>query len=286
MVRDLSSGAEVEVAPASETPRRPTMKASVLAWEATISGVASVRVKVGVDAPVTLAGAFDHAKEPRASADLVVFTGFAQPGDLSDADVYAFDPATKTVTVVASGPGQQRWADVSATHVAWSDFAEDPDGRLDENDTDVCDVVLRDRATGVDKPLPRVGKQGYPQLGSDGFVVFLDWPAVHPEPKLQAYGLRAWEHAKGSDALVADVQHDAATGSTHLRPSTLSGAVVWVGKDAGTGALSLFTSPLGSPSAAVVPGASGGLFAPVLTPSHVVLASGAATAPTLQIVAR
>lgn len=288
VLADGTSGTEEVVAPASDQPRRPALSGSTYAWEVVSGGVARVRARQQTGAVVEAAGAFHHAREPRVADGVLVFTAFAGADDLSDSDVYSLDLATSAVTLIAGGPGQQRWPDVSVTHVAWSDFSEDPDGRLDGNDTDVCDVVVASRAAlGAPSRLSREGKQAFPQLDGAS-VVFLDWPAVHPEPKLQHFGLRVWQHAAPApqlDQLVADVSHDAAAGETHVRPAVLDGVVAWVGRDS-TGASRVFTSSTSTPSPSAVSGFSSAAFAPTLTATHVLAATGSSSAPTLSVVAR
>lgn len=286
-LRDLATGADALVAPVGEAPRRPSIKAGVLVWEATIGGTPSVRVAASGGAPVTLTGGFDHAGEGRAGPGVVVFTGWLTAVDKADTDVFLYDVGTGTVVTIATGPAQQRWPDVSATHVAWSDFEEDADKVLSVDENDVCDVVLYDRATQQATKHVAEGKQGYPQLGSDGNVVYLHWPSVHPEPKNQAYGIRAWPFAKPGavDVSIADVQHfqPSVAASEYSRPSTAGGVVTWIGTPMLGGPDALFRSPIDAAAATVVPGApQGSLFTPVLAGKSIVLASSAA--PKLVVV--
>src|SRR5262249_55681428 len=140
-LRDLTTGAESPLAPASEQPRRPAIAGSVIAWEATEGGKRVVRVMAWGNV-VTIPGPFDHAGEPRATDGEVVMTGWATPDDAGDTDIYLFAPGDAEAVAIAKGPGQQRFPDISATHIAFADFSEDPDGRFDQNGTDLADIVL------------------------------------------------------------------------------------------------------------------------------------------------
>ncbi len=139
---------------------------------------------------VTVGGDFDHAGEPRVAVDAVVFTGWRDVDDHGDTDVFLFKPSTGEVTVIAGGPAQQRFADVSATHIAWTDFAEDPDGFFGDDSNDMADVVVLARETNEQTTRKQSGKQAFPLLGAAGKVAYLDWGLVHPEPKFSAYGIR------------------------------------------------------------------------------------------------
>src|SRR5262245_7659615 len=126
-IRDLASGVESTLAPASESPRRPTIGGDVVAWEAKDGTRAVVRVRVN-GTTTTMTGAFDHAGEPRATADAVVFTAWRGVDTLADTDVLSYEVASTRTEVVFGGAGQQRFADVSRGYVAAADFSEDPDG--------------------------------------------------------------------------------------------------------------------------------------------------------------
>lgn len=226
-LRDLSSGQEELLAPESEAARRPGIAGNVIAWEATIAGVSSIRVRFAGNV-TTLSGAFDHAAEPRVAADGVVFTGFSASSATSDTEIFLYQPSGSGLTAITSSPGQQRWADISLTHIAWADFSEDPDGTFDDNATDVADIVLFDRKTQLLTLHPREGKEGYPVLTGDA-VAFLHWPAFHPEPKDSAYELSLWPAAKGGpDVHLADVYQWDGPGGRHARPSGRDGVVAWV----------------------------------------------------------
>jgi hypothetical protein len=239
-LRDLATGHEDTLAPASEAPRRPAIHGVVVAWEATSAGASVVRFVADGAPAVTVDGDFDHAGEPRAADDAVVFTAFATPDDQGDTDVMLVDVGSGAVSLVGGGVGQQRFADVSATHVAYTDFAEDPDGRFDGDGTDLADVVVVERATGHVTRRAKPGKQAFPMLGANGALAYLDWSSVHPEPKFQAYDIEvaSIDAAPAADALLAHVQ----TVGAYVRP-TASGALVdWIAQD-DTGASALLRRP-------------------------------------------
>ncbi|MFT3767526.1 MAG: hypothetical protein QM820_18890 [Minicystis sp.] len=189
-LRDLAGGSESVLAKVDEAPRRPAIVGDLVAWEGVIDGKVSVRVR-GPHGTVTVPGSFDHAGEPRVAADSVVFTGWHDADDHGDTDVYLFTPSTGEVTAIATGPAQQRFPDVSATHIAWTDFTEDPDGALGDDSTDAADIVVLARATSEQTTRKHEGKQAFPMLGADGHLAYLDWGLVHPEPKFSAYEIPA-----------------------------------------------------------------------------------------------
>jgi hypothetical protein len=229
---DLTSGAEAVVAPASESPRRPTVLGDTIAWEAQIGGRRVVRVHAA-GATFTAAGAFDHAGEPRAVTDAVVFTAWTGADDTSDTDVHLLDVATRQSRAVVGGAGQQRFADVSSSTIAVTDFSEDPDGTFNDNETDLADIVLFDRATGALTHRARSGKQAFPMLASATRLGYLDWAEVHPEPKLSAYTLRVGDiqGAVTGDVTLSDVTNQT---TQYVLPSGRDGIIAWVDNTLGT----------------------------------------------------
>jgi hypothetical protein len=227
ILRDLRTGVESSLAQADESPRRPTIAGSLIAWEATIDGHSAVRVRYS-DKTTTLAGAFDHAGEPRATSDAVVFTAWTSADEQGDTDVWLYLPGSGELTAIVTGAGQQRFADVSPTHVAVSDFSEDPDGRYDGSG-DLADIVLYDRVTRASTSRPLAGKQAFPMLGDNGLLAYLHWELseVHPEPKLAGYHLKV-------GALAADGSADrelakvVAQAPPYIRPAMSQGVVEWV----------------------------------------------------------
>jgi hypothetical protein len=253
-LRDLATGAEAVLEGAASKPRRPAARGGWMTWEATLSGVDVVRVAADKEIQ-TLEGPFDHAGEPRVSGDAIVFTGWLGPDSTADTDVFLFETATGAIKKVGEGPGQQRFADVSATHVAWADFAEDPDGTFNESGIDAADIVVFTRESSAITPRKRPGKQAFPLLGATGKLVYLDWGEVHPEPKFSEYDLRIG--ALG--ALVeADVTVDhVITQQPYVRPAALGGFLEWVRWPSG-GSAELLRRPADlSKPAASLPGLGG-----------------------------
>lgn len=234
-VRDLATGAEETVAAASERPRRPALGGGTLTWEAGPAGGSAVFVRaLGAAAEnVQIASnRFALAGEPRAARGVVVFTAWASPDVRSDSDVWLYELSSRSLTRLTDGPAQQRFADVSDTHVAWTDFSEDPDGRFDENDADVADVVVHDRATGRSTTRALPGKQAFPILASGSILAYLDWAAIHPEPKLTLFGIRAG--ALGGDPRADRDVAVVRSQSAAVRPAGRAGVVEWVDNPAGT----------------------------------------------------
>lgn len=263
-VRNLASGDDRELEPAASKPRRPTLSGDVLAWEIGDDTTSQVRVRYQGNTK-TLSGNFVHAGEPRATDDAVVFTGFLGPNAIDDTDVYLYDVHADTLSAVAAGPGQQRFADVSPTHVAVTDFSEDARGYFDPFDS-VADVLVIDRQSGAATPRKRPGKQAFPLLGSDGALIYLDWGAVHPEPKFSEFGLRAGVLDGPLDADY-DVKPNAAihTDPAYVRPSLHGQHVDFVDTQAGVVGLYRFTLGRAEPPVATPIAGSPQLFGPVAT---------------------
>lgn len=264
---DLKFRTETMLASANEMPRRPTLSGPVTAWEATEAGRSVVRVRMH-DSTITIAGSFDHAGEPKATSDAVVFTGWLDAAADGDTDVFVWTVAGARTELALGGAGQQRFADISPSYVAVSDFSEDPAGHYTGDGTSLADVVLVDRTTGklVRRQLP--GKQAFPMLGSSDSLVYLEWTEVHPVPKLQDYTIRAVPIATPS-ADAREIAH--VTSLDAVRPTANAGHVEWVSRYSTT---MLFQAPLDG-SGPVVPVALPGIavaHAPVSTPRFTVLA--------------
>ena len=283
LLRDLKTGGEQQIAAASESPRRPSLAGAVLAWEADVAGKSVIRVRSG-GAVETVAGGFDHAREPKATSDAVVLTGFSGPANTSDSDVFLYDIAGKSIAKLSTLKGQQRFADVSATHVAWSDFSEDPSGIYSGDGTSLADVVLYERSSKKAQTIKLSGKQAFPMLAVTGRVGFLDWLAVHPVPKLQDYRILSLPlgDLTAKPAQVASVQSEAA-----VRPSANDNRVEWVVRWGGQS--TLHRAPLdGSAAPTIVPlGGVAEVHAPAGTSTLSVVATRAKpnAMPTLQAVA-
>lgn len=258
-LRDLASGDESVLSPSAESPRRPAIAGDLVAWEAIIDGRPSVRVR-GPKGTKTIPGAFDHAGEPRAAGDAVVFTGWLDADDHGDTDVFLYTPSTGEVVAVAAGPAQQRFADVSPTHVAWSDFAEDPDGAFGDDGDDAADVVVLDRATDQRTTRERPGKQAFPMLGAAGKIAYLDWGLVHPEPKFSEYDVRLGPIA-GDGADDAEAAH-VLTQILYVRPVVRAGRLSWVTTENGQGALMQRAVDLATPAETVNLFMDGAVFGP------------------------
>lgn len=283
-VRDLSTGNEIVLAPASESPRRPTIAGDVIAWEAKENGRAVVRVHGG-GATFTPAGAFDHAGEPRAAVDAVAFTAWSGADALSDTDVMVVDVASRTVRTVLGGPGQQRFADISKGTLAATDFSEDPDGTFNDNETDQADIILFDRVSSAVTRRPRAGKQAFPILATAARLGYLDWALVHPEPKLSQYALRVGDLAGRPEADVELAIVTDASGQ-YVLPSGQGGVIMWIDRPLG-GSAALWQAPVDlSRPAAIVPGLAGReLFAPAVTGSFTFLGTRAAASSTVLLTA-
>ncbi|MEO7327880.1 MAG: hypothetical protein ABI193_04840 [Minicystis sp.] len=275
-LRDLATGKERVLAPELDEPRRPSVAGSIIVWEATSVGKSVLRVQ-GPNGVQTIAGSFDHASEPRAAEDAVVFTAWLGPGKDADTDVLLFDPASAKLTSLGAGKGQQRFADISKTHVAWADFIEDPDGRFDENESDIADVVVFDRATGVATTRHREGKQAFPMLGAEGKIATLDWNLVHPEPKLSAYELRIGDLGAPveDDVLVEHVE----TLQPYVRPVARGALLEWVAWPEGSATLFRRAADLSTP-AEKLPGLEGlSLFAPTASAAITLVGARASGGP-------
>ncbi|MDC3954014.1 hypothetical protein [Polyangium jinanense] len=272
--RDLARGGEETLAEAVEAPRRPTAFGGVVAWEALEAGQRVVRVRAE-GATRTVTGPFDHAGEPRAAGDAVVFTAWLSAEEAGDTDIFLYEPGKASVIVVASGPGQQRFPDISDTYVAFADFAEDADGRFDENATDASDVVVMERGTGRTTRRARPGKQAFPLLGADERVVYLEWGPLHPEPKFSAYTLIVGDVGASGETDVAVV--DIETARPYVRPTARGGFIEWVQWRNGAPA-TLFRQPadLGAEATVVTGMESDELHAPVAGEGMTVVAARAA----------
>ncbi len=277
-LRDLTTGKESVIDDGAEGPRRPSLAGDVLAWE---SAKHLVRVRHGGTITI-VSGSFNLAGEPRATSDAVVFTGWLGADTGSDSDVFLYQVSKGTSTAVAAGPGQQRFADVSATHVAVSDFSEDPGGVYTGDGASQADIIVFDRATLTPTVRSAPGKQAFPMLGSSGTLSYLEWVVVHPIPKLQEYTLRAVPLATpaASGVKIADVQSDQA-----MRPTARAGVAEWVVRWQGVS--SLYRAALDGSTAPQKQDLGGAavLHAPSSSSSMTVLAVRQTTASTPVLVA-
>jgi hypothetical protein len=285
-LRDLSTGTELLLEAGAQHPRRPTVAGGVVAWESDGTDGSQVRLRDDRgDEPFE--AVFPQAGEPRLTADALVFTAFVGAGANADTDVDLYDLSTRVRTPIATGAGQQRFADVSATHVAVTDFSEDPKGYFDRAGS-ISDIVLIERAS-LDRTIRAApGKQAFPLLGSDGLLAYLEWGAVHPEPKFSQFFLKAGyvdapvaddRNVKGGDAQVS-------TDPAYVRPSLHGVYLDYIDKTATTA--QLFRASLDEPAPPVVAAAVEGvsrLLGPVATDELTLVARPLQSATTLGLVA-
>lgn len=283
VLRDLASGAEETLAAAEERPRHPAASTDVIAWEAAEGEATVVRVRVrAASATETISGAFVGAGEPRVSGASVAFTAWVSA---TDADVWLYDAMTGSTHAVFGGPGEQRFADVSAEYVVATDFSEDPDGKYD-GAGDLADIVVFDRATRTATRRVAEKKQAFPMLVNGALLGYLEWSLVHPEPKLEAYALRVGRIAgpAAEDTTIADVVLRA---PAPVRPSTVNGLIEWIANP--DGKTTLWRAPADRSTEPVAASGLDGLhvYAPASGPSFTVLAGSTGEgAPRLRTVSR
>jgi hypothetical protein len=218
-LRDLATGQELLLQAAEQHPRRPAVAGAVVAWESDGAYGSQVNVRFSGGAEL-LEESFALAAEPRAASDAVVFTAFQTAGATADTDVQLFDVATRKLTPIATGAGQQRFADVSATHVAVTDFSEDPKGYFDQTGS-ISDIIVIDRATLERTVRAAEGKQAFPLLGEGGVLAYLAWGSVHPEPKFGQFRLMAGklDAPVGDDVNIKGGTAEVITNPAYVRPS-------------------------------------------------------------------
>ena len=278
VLRDLATDTDVVLEPGDARPRRPSIAGDLVAWEATLDALDVVRVR-HAGATTTLSGPFHHAGEPRVARDAVVLTAWLDAPETANTDVYLYLPASDQLELVAGGPSQQRFADVSATTVAFTDFAEDPGGVYDDEGIALADVVLYDRATKALTPRSAAEKQAYPMLGSDGEVLYLEWTDLtRPVPKLEGYTIRGVSIDAFDEP--ARVIATVSTDPPSIRPTARDGVVEWVQREAGASQL-LRAAADGSAPVEVVDGLDGlDLYAPAAASAFTILATRAGASPT------
>jgi hypothetical protein len=292
VLRDLTTGSETQLEAAEHHPRRPSLAGSVIAWESDAATGSQVRVLDDGEAE-PFATSFEMAAEPRATGDAVVFTAFVGAPPNGDTNVLLYDLTTRQLTTVAGGAAQQRFADVSATHVAVTDFAESAKGYFDETDAEaVADIVVIERSSLQQTRRESAGKQAFPMLGDSGRLAYLAWGAVHPEPKFSQFRLMVGRidepvsvdrNVKGGAELVY-------TDPAYVRPSLRGHFLDYIDAAAASGGPSslpqLFRVDLSgsaSPSAVTVPG-SGKLLGPVAQSSLTLVARPVPGATSLGLV--
>jgi len=271
-LRNLATGEDSVLETSATKPRRPAVSGPVITWEA--DGVQGSEVRVRFDGKVeSMSGPFVRAEEPRATADAVVFTAFLGPGPNDDSDVYLFDVESRQLSVIAAGAGQQRFADVSATHVAVTDFSEDPKGYFDEAGS-ISDIALIERATGLRSDRVAPGKQAFPLLGTDGVFAYLEWAAVHPEPKLGQFWLKVgYLDRPISEDFNVKVTGQVSTNPAYVRPSLRGLNLDFI--DQGADGTALYRAAVSTPGtlASVKIAGAQQLFGPVAGDRFTLLAS-------------
>ncbi len=291
VLRDLATGVEKEIAPSSEHPERPTVSFDLVAWQANgASGSPEVHVlyndKVTALSPALGAmkgHGFDHAGEPRASNGVVVFTAWSAAADTSDTDVLLYRATDDGLVVVAGGPAQQRFADISDGKIAVTDFIEDPDGTFNENDADLADIGILDRASGVYTLRKSPGKDAFPVLVSDDALGFLHWGDHRPEPKFQAFAVMGAVLGlpPSSDKLLSDVMTN-----IFIRPSGRYGELFWVTQSMTDGTYALNHAKTDGSQAAAVSNLGGALGAPAAAKAFTLVAVQTGSLQSLHAVAR
>lgn len=223
VLRDVSLGTSQVLEPAASMPRRPAMASDVVAWEA--QGGVRVFYKDTIST-VPVPSGYDHVSEPAAATSIVVVTAWrAAPAD-ADTDVLAFDPASATFSPVIVAPKQQRFAAVSDTIVAVTDFTEDPIGSYTGSGGDLADIGVFTRSSSSYALRQRPGKDAFPAIISNDVLGYLHWGDVHPEPKLEAYTV--YSGTIGADP-TGDVKIADVTNAFALeRPSAKNGVIEWV----------------------------------------------------------
>ena len=281
-LRLLDDGSEVELESAATRPRRPTLKGSALAWEASVDAKSTVRV-YSSSGVVTLSGGFDHAGEPAASEGAVAFTAFMATAPTADTDVFVYDIENRTLSSVFTGPGQQRFPAISLGLVAASDFSEDPRGYFDETGS-LSDIIVRSRDGGDPVTRSRPGKQAFPMLSDDGTLAYLEWGAVHPEPKFSAFSLYI---ARSGTPATEDVKlHAIETEPSYVRPSLGNGFVDFIDRSSGKPLLHRKSLEGAETNAPVEFAASSVPLGPVARQAFTLLATRNVEGARLQVVAR
>ncbi|HEX2875955.1 MAG TPA: hypothetical protein VHP33_32115 [Polyangiaceae bacterium] len=271
-LRNLATGQDQVLQDAAQHPRRPTVAGAVVAWESDGASGSQVHVRYSGGAQL-LERSFALAAEPRAASDAVVFTAFQAAGATADTDVQLFDVMTQELMPMAAGVGQQRFADVSATHVAFTDFAEDPKGYFDQTGS-ISDIVVVERTSLERTVRAASGKQAFPLLGEDGVLAYLAWGAVHPEPKFSQFRLMAGKLGTpvASDVNVKGTDTPVNTNPAYVRPSLRGSYLDYIDEVAGQPQLFRANlATLAPPVAANLPGAQR-LLGPVAGDSLTLLA--------------
>lgn len=282
VLRDLGTGAEETLAPATESPRRPSASPDVIAWESDDARTTSIKVRVRATGETkTIGGDLARGTEPRVSGTSVAFTAWVTS---TDADVWLYDATTGASESIFNGPAEQRFADVSPEYVVATDFSEDPDG-IYNGQGDLADIVVFDRTTRAVTKRAAANKQAFPMLVNGSLLGYLEWSLVHPEPKLEGYAIRVGQIAGPAmeDETVADV---VLRTSYPVRPSTANGMIEWTANGDGTTALWRAPADRSQPPAAVAGIEGLQLAAPASSAAFTVVTASDGTGPRLRAVRR
>lgn len=235
VLRNLSDGNESTLETAASSPRRPVVASDAIAWEATVGTAKVVRVLYNNQTSTIQVPNYTDLGEPAAAAGIVVFTAFKTNAFDSDTDVFAYDAATGVVSPIATGPKQQRFAAVSDSIIAVTDFVEDPVGVFNGTGNDLADIGVYDRKAKNYTVRQHPGKDAFPAIVSGDVLAYLHWGDVHPEPKLEAYSVYTARinGAPSTDTRIADVQNSL----RYIRPSASSGQIEWVTSFSGNSSL-------------------------------------------------
>lgn len=227
--RDLQTGAEIVLAPATAAPAGPARAGALVAWDAVTPEGRRVHVRRADGSVVVVPSTGQSAAEPHVFGEDVVFTTFVTSVD-GDSDVAIWEGATGTVRVLADGPAQQRFPAISRRFVAYADFREAGEqGAFSPYRASLADVVVIDRASGEKTVRALPGKQAFPMLDPElDLLGYLDWDEIRPEPKLGApYGIRVGSVATPS--LDREIRApDDGTSVEELRPSLRGGTFAWL----------------------------------------------------------
>jgi hypothetical protein len=195
-----------------------------------------------------------------------------------------YTPSTGALVPVATGPGQQRFADVSAAHVAWTDFSVGPGGVFTGNGTDLANVAVLDRATHATNVRMDSGKRAFPMLGAPGKIAYLAWGLIPPEPKFSEYDLRIGD-VSGTAATDVVVEH-IVTEVPYVRPVARGTYLEWVAFVAGSSVLRRQAVDLATPAQTVSQFAAATVFGPTASDAMTLVGATSQAGTVLRAFAR
>jgi hypothetical protein len=162
---------------------------------------------------------------------------------------------------------------VSPTHVAFTDFSEDPKGYFSEAGS-ISDIALVERSSGQRSNRVAPGKQAFPLLGTGSVFAYLEWAAVHPEPKLGQFWLKAgYLNRPVSEDFNVKVDGQVSTNPAYVRPSLRGQKLDFI--DQGVNGPLLYRASLSTPGALASFAVAGSLslFGPVAGERFTLLAN-------------